>query len=109
MPSKVKYEKYRNIGNWFYFLVVIGSSIVLILYLMKLPFQEKYSPYRYTAGCPTAVRWESHKEYDNEDYYKKYPYIYPTPTNYVKAWYAGMRANNKFLVEKIKKMQLEKL
>lgn len=108
MPSKVQYEK-SNIFQWFTVIAIGFGVIVLILYLMEPSSQEKYSPYRYTTGCPSAVRWEYHKEYDNEDYYKKYPYIYPTPTNYVKAWYAGMRANNKFLVEKIKKMQLEKL
>ena len=104
MPNKVQYKK-SNLSQWLVVISIVLIVIGFILFLTGSIIKENYSPYRYTTGCPSAVRWEAHKEYDNEDYYKKYPYIYPTPTNYVKAWYAGMRANNKFLVEQRRKME----
>lgn len=59
--------------------------------------KEGYSPYRNTGGCSSRTGWTYLDRYDQEDFYRKYPYVYPTPTNYVRQWYANRRANDNFL------------
>lgn len=58
--------------------------------------QEGFSPYRRTGGCPVRTGWNYLDAYEDQEYYRKYPYIYPTPTNYIRDLYKGRRAQNKF-------------
>ena len=90
----------------FWISLLIGCLVLLTAIILGVTYlgKERYSPYRGTGGCPSSS-WEYHREYDSQDYYKKYPYIYPTPPNYIKAWYSGRRANDKFLAEERKKME----
>jgi hypothetical protein len=69
--------------------------------------KEGYSPYRNTGGCPNSTGWTYQDSYDQEDWYRKYPYIYPTPTNYYRDWYANRRANSRYLESLRKKMESE--
>ena len=50
---------------------------------------ESYSPYRGTGGCGYKTGYNYLDVYDQQDYYTKYPYIYPTPLSYTTAWYGG--------------------
>ena len=69
--------------------------------------KESYSPYRQTGGCSRTGNTYL-DAYKQEDYYQKYPYIYPTPTSYTRAWYANRRANTAFLqAQKLKMEQNE--
>ena len=58
---------------------------------------ENYSPYRRTGGCLPRTGYNYLDAYEQEDYYRNYPYIYPTPTNYIRTLYAERRAENAFL------------
>ena len=75
------------------FLLLIGFIIVFTACLYCKMKKENYSPYRGTSSCENKMKWKYHKQYDSGDYYKNHYYIYPTPTNYVKALYSGMRGN----------------
>lgn len=59
--------------------------------------RESFSPYRRTGGCPPRTGYNYLDAYEQEDYYQKYPYIYPTPTNYVRALYTKRREQNAFI------------
>ncbi|MDX1472410.1 MAG: hypothetical protein R3213_13000, partial [Flavobacteriaceae bacterium] len=59
--------------------------------------KEDYSPYRRTGGCPPRTGNTYLDAYEQEEYYRKYPYIYPTPTNYVRALYGNKRAEMDFI------------
>ena len=86
-------------------LIILGVIILIWLLRRKCDYckngcwkcKEGYSPYRRTGDCPPRSGWTYLDAYEQEDYYKKYPYIYPTPTNYWKEWYANRRANYRFL------------
>jgi len=56
---------------------------------------EGYSPFRHTGGCPPRTGYNYLDAYEQQDYYMKYPYIYPTPVSYTTAWYAGRRAEDR--------------
>lgn len=71
--------------------------------------KEGYSPYRRTGGCPARTGWTYLDSYAQEDFYRKYPFIYPTPTNYYRDWYANRRANYRFLASLRGKMEDELL
>ena len=76
-------------------VLVVGVFIVWWL-LTSSCNSESYSPYRDTGGCPICSGKTYLDAYYQSDYYRKYPYIYPTPTNYVRALYKGVRAEEKF-------------
>ena len=90
-------------NNYTCWIIAIVIGIVVVLFLMK-PERENYSPYRGTGGCSQSLKWAYLDEYDNQDYYMTHPFVYPSPTNYVKALYSDVRKNNKFLEEQRKKM-----
>lgn len=71
--------------------------------------QEGFSPYRRTGGCPSGTGWNYLDAYEDQEYYRKYPYIYPTPTNYIRALFKGRRAQNKFQEKQYKKTVQEYL
>ena len=68
---------------------------------------ETYSPYRRTGGCPPRTGWNYLDAYEQEDYYKNYPYIYPTPTNYTRALYKGRRAEHDFIEARAQQLARE--
>lgn len=66
---------------------------------------EGYSPYRRTGGCPPRTGWTYLDAYEQEDYYRKYPYIYPTPTSYTRAWYKLRRKNANLLEQERQRIE----
>lgn len=73
---------------WGIFLIVGVFVLTWILGCAR----EGYSPYRRTGGCSPRTGWTYLDAYEQQDYYRKYPYVYPTPVSYTTAWYAGRRA-----------------
>ncbi|MFW9930722.1 MAG: hypothetical protein ACFFD1_15135 [Candidatus Thorarchaeota archaeon] len=88
-------------------IIIIFIIVVISICL----FQEKleyFSPYRNTGGCTPRTGYNYLDAYLQEDYYQKYPYIYPTPQTYTTLWYAQQRKQNKAL-ELAKQNVLEKI
>nr|QBK86532.1 MAG: hypothetical protein LCMAC102_03270 [Marseillevirus LCMAC102] len=88
----------------FLFLVLISAFIFVWFLRCKCQNNETYSPYRRTGGCPPRTGHNYLDAYEQEDYYRKYPYVYPTPQSYTTALYAGRRQLNRSL-----KAQKEKI
>ena len=110
----------QNISqNFFLWSILIIAGVYIMIWLIKRRSdfckndcwkcndKEDYSPYRDTGGCPSRTGWTYLDSYAQEDFYRKYPYIYPTPTNYVRDWYANRRANYRFLESLRGKMEDE--
>jgi len=92
-------------------IVVISLAFIFLWYLGRRcdyckndcrKCKEDFSPFRRTGGCPPRTGWTYLDEYEQEQYYKQYPYIYPTPTSYTRRWYANRRAENQFLEQQKK-------
>lgn len=87
---------------WGIFLVI---GIIAIVWLIKNRYDwcsnkcwecENYSPFRRTGECPPRTGYTYLDAYEQEQYYKQYPYVYPTPYSYTTAWYKGRRAEDRF-------------
>ena len=69
------------------YVIIFVVIVIVILLCMYKNGHENYSPYRHTGGCPPRTGYNYLDQYEQEDYYKKYPYLYPTPQNYIKNMY----------------------
>lgn len=76
-------------GEW-----ILTGLIVTGLVVWWLCVKEGYSPFRHTGGCPPRTGRTYLDAYEQQDYYRKYPYVYPTPHTYITNWYAARRAEN---------------
>jgi len=64
--------------------IVIISVVIICIYISKN--QEMYSPYRSQKNC-FRTGYNYLDAYTQNDFYKKYPRIYPNPPNYYKQLY----------------------
>lgn len=69
-------------------VIIILIILILIVFIFwNNSKNEKFSPYRGTNNCPPRTGYTYLDAYEQEDYYKNYPYIYPTPSSYTTEWY----------------------
>lgn len=68
-------------------ILIIFLLLVIIFIFWKTSQNEKFSPYRGTGSCPPRTGYTYLDVYEQGDYYKNYPYIYPTPRSYTTNWY----------------------
>jgi len=69
-------------------------SLVVLLYIIVVAiqtakYQEGYSPYREIIEKECNTQPDA---YNSQDYYIFHPFIYPTPTNYIRQVYADRRS-----------------
>ena len=78
--------------------ISIILAIVVLGYLRKQKItNEAYMPFRRTGGCPPRTGFSYLDAYEQQDYYRKHPWIYPTPVSYTTAWYNNRRKLNESL------------
>lgn len=82
-------------------ILLIFILIVIILIVWNNSKNERFSPYRGTGNCPPRTGYTYLDSYEQEDYYKNYPYIYPTPNSYTTEWYKLKRDELNYNKEKI--------
>ena len=68
---------------------------------------EGYMPYRNTGNCPPRTGYNYLDAYEQSDYYKKYPYVYPTPPSYTRNIFKYRRQWEDAIAKKIRNMGLE--
>jgi len=69
-------------------IIIITSLLVIVIFVLwSSSRNENFSPYRGTSSCPPRTGYTYLDAYEQGDYYKNYPYIYPTPSSYITEWY----------------------
>lgn len=72
----------------FYGIILIGIIFILIWSMNRMSCNEKYSTYGVMENAArTGMSYLD--AYEQQDYYLKYPYIYPSSNSYITRWYAN--------------------
>lgn len=85
-------------------------TILIILFMTRccntfIKCNENYSPFKNTGGITSEYSGYNYlDEYNDQQYYKFNPWIYPTPTSYIRLLYGEERKNAKYLEDMRKKM-----
>ena len=89
-------NKSREFFFWGIFLIV-AVFVMMAMLKKKCDYckssSESYSPYKGMGSYIPKTGYNYLDVYEQEDYYKKHPFIYPTPLSYTTSWYKG---RNKF-------------
>lgn len=70
--------------------VILCACLIVVLYTSNT--KENYSIYKsYSNNFPGLCGYRTGKNYldvyEQQDYYSKYPYMYPTPNTFTTKWY----------------------
>lgn len=78
-------------------ITLVSLLIIVVVYLSSCSQeQENYNHYRGTGNCTFETGRRYLDAYDMQDLYRKFPYVYPTPLSYTKAWYAIDREKQRY-------------
>lgn len=95
----------QTITQTFLLTAILCVVILYAIYgLVNMSRSEGYSPYRGTGGCPYKTGMNYLDVYTQEDYYRKHPYVYPTPNTYVTELYAKRRKQSE--IRKLKALAM---
>ena len=77
------------------FIAIVLPLSILVLawwYDTFIRCNESFSPFKNTGGIPSEYSGYVYlDEYNTQQYYKMNPWIYPTPTSYIRQLYAAER------------------
>lgn len=93
----------RQQQNLMWILVLVFVASILIIWtqrsVQRQDDEEGFLPFRHTGACPPRTGYNYLDAYEQEQYYKKFPYIYPTPQTYVTDWFKLHREEDDFMMK----------